>query len=320
MIRRVGQNVRAAAKRLLRFLPARDWLALIPSDSIAGRSLVTVIAIMTFLATLTGGSAMLVSDASRDWSATAAREVTIQIKPAPGRNAEAEASDIAQAIRGLPGVEEARVFSRAESARLLEPWLGTGLELGELPVPTLIVIRLAGNFGGALADVRKRVQEVSPTAIIDDHRRWVQRLERMAGALVVVALLVLGLVLTAMGLAIAFATRGAMAGSREIVSVLHFVGASDRFIAREFQRHFLRLGLKGAAVGGLASILVFLLSERLTALWATDPAGDQIEALFGQFQLSGGGYIAIAAIAATMGLLTGLISRSVVYRQLRRVG
>lgn len=320
MIRSAGQKIREAAKHTLRFLPAKDWLTLIPSDSIAGRSLVTVIAIMTFLATLTGGSAMLVSDASRDWSATAAREITIQIKPAPGRNVEVEASKIAQALDGVPGIEEARVINRAESARLLEPWLGTGLDLGELPVPTLIVIRLAGASSDALATLRERVQEISPTAIIDDHRRWVERLDRMAGALVLVALIVLGLVLTAMGLAIAFATRGAVAGSREIVSVLHFVGASDRFIAREFQRHFLRLGLKGAAVGGFASIIVFLLSGWLTAHWAADPAGEQIEALFGQFQLGGGGYVVIGAIAGMMGLLTGLISRNVVYRQLRRVG
>lgn len=301
-------------------LRASDRLTLIPADSISGRALVTVIAIMTFLATLTGGSAMLVREASRDWSATASREMTIQIKPASGRNIEAEANKIAAAIRQLPGIDETRVFSREESARLLEPWLGGGLDLGELPVPTLIVIKLGDASSATMVTLRQRVRDVSPTALIDDHRGWVQRLERMAGTLVFVGLVILGLVLTAMGLAIAFATRGAMAGSREIVSVLHFVGASDRFIAGEFQRHFLRLGLRGAALGGLASIAVFVLSGWLTSRWAADPAGEQIEALFGQFRLGGAGYMTIAIIAAMMALLTGFISRNVVYRQLRRVG
>jgi cell division transport system permease protein len=111
-----------------------------------------------------------------------------------------------------------------------------------------------------------------------------------------------------------------MAGSREIVSVLHFVGASDQFIAREFQRHFLRLGLRGAAFGGLASIIIFLLSGWLTSRWSADPAAEQIEALFGQFNLGRGGYFTIGLIAAMMAVLTGLISRKVVYRQLRKVG
>jgi cell division transport system permease protein len=315
-----GVEIRQAAKRLLGSLRSRDRLILIPADTVAGRALVTVIAIMTFLATLTGGSAVLVREASRDWTATAAREMTVQVKPTAGRNAEGDASKIAQAIRVLPGIDEARVFSREESARLLEPWLGAGLDLGELPIPVLVVIRLNGASSATLTALRERVREISPTAVLDDHRGWVQRLERMAGALVLVALIVLCLVLTAMGLAIAFATRGAMAGNREIVSVLHFVGASDRFIAREFQRHFLRLGLRGAVVGGLASIIVFLLSGWLTSRWSADPAGEQIEALFGKFQLGGGGYIVIAAIAFMMALLTGFISRNVVYRQLRRIG
>ena len=309
-----------ALSALQQLTTTRERLTLIPADSIAGRALVTVIAIMTFLATLTGGSAMLVRDASRDWSATAAREMTIQVKPASGRNAEIDAGRIAQAIRGLAGIEEARVFTREESARLLEPWLGAGLDLRELPVPVLIVIKLNGAPNATIAAIRERAKEISTSAVVDDHRGWVQRLERMAGALVIIALIVLALVLTAMGLAIAFATRGAMAGSREIVSVLHFVGASDRFIAREFQKHFLKLGLRGAALGGLASIIVFLLGGWLTSRWAADPAGEQIEALFGQFGLGVSGYVLIAIIAAMMALLTGLISKSVVFRQLRNVG
>ena len=56
---------------------------------------------------------------------------------------------------------------------------------------------------------------------------------------------------------VAFATRGAMASNRTIVEVLHFVGAKDSYIARQFQSHFLTLGLKGGALGGGAA-LVFL--------------------------------------------------------------
>lgn len=318
MIRRAGIIERI--KRLPRSLFPGERLTLIPADSTAGRALVTVIAIMTFLATLTGGAAILVREASRDWSATAAREMTIQIKPVSGRNAEGDGHRIVQAVQGLPGIQGARLFSREESARLLEPWLGSGVDLGELPVPTLIVVKLGSAPPETFRTLRDSVRQISPAAIVDDHRGWVQRLERMAGALVIVALMVLGLVLTAMGLAIAFATRGAMAGSREIVSVLHFVGASDQFIAQEFQRHFLRLGLRGASFGGLAAISVFLLSGFLTSRWSADPAGEQIEALFGRFNLGQGGYLTIALIAAMMAILTGLISRKVVYRQLRKVG
>ena len=78
----------------------------------------------------------------------------------------------------------------------------------------------------------------------------------MAGAIVVFAAALFALMIVAMGTAIGFATRGAMAGAREIVEVLHFVGAADSYIAGQFQGHFFRLGLKGAGIGGGAAAAV----------------------------------------------------------------
>ena len=60
-------------------------MPLVPADSIAGRALVVVIAIMTFLAALTAGAAILIADASSGWQSEVAREMTIQIRPAAGR-------------------------------------------------------------------------------------------------------------------------------------------------------------------------------------------------------------------------------------------
>jgi cell division transport system permease protein len=121
-------------------------------------------------------------------------------------------------------------------------------------------------------------------------------------------------------LAVAFATRGAMAGNREIIDVLHFVGAEDRFIAREFQRHFLRLGLRGGLIGAGAAALTFFVLGWATPYWTATASGDQIDALFGGFALGLPGYFAIAAICIGIALLTGLISRTIVFRHLRELG
>ena len=125
------------------------------------------------------------------------------------------------------------------------------------------------------------------------------------------------LVLAAMGLAVAFATRGAMAGNQEIVGVLHFVGAEDRFIAREFQRHFLRLGLRGGAIGGACAVLVFLGAGLLERWMAATPGGDQLQAMFGTFTLGLPGYLAIVAITVGIAIATGQMSRTIVFRHLQ---
>ena len=289
---------------------------LLPVSSLAGRALVIVIVIMAFLASLAAGSVQLIAEASRDWTASVSREMTIQIRPRTGRDIEADlrrASDIA---RRTAGVSDVRIYTRKEAEALLEPWLGTGLQLGDLPVPRLVVFRVSDP---AAVDVQKIRTELGaiPTASLDDHRVWLARLAAMANTLVVIGLVILVLVLTAMALAIAFATRGAMAGNREIIDVLHLVGAEDRFIAREFQHHFLRLGLKGGAIGGGLAIAAFLLAGMMAARWIATPGGDQIEALFGAFALRWPGYLAIVAIAGLVALITAVVSRTTVFRNLR---
>src|SRR5947209_16172115 len=103
----------------------------VPAASIAGRALVTVIAIMTFLASLSAGTAILITQASRGWQNSVSQEATIQVRPVPGHDVDAEARKAADIAAKTAGVGDVRIFSAAESARLLEPWLGGGLDLGE---------------------------------------------------------------------------------------------------------------------------------------------------------------------------------------------
>jgi cell division transport system permease protein len=310
-----GRAMPEAVANLLHFGGSRGE-ALIPASSLAGRALLTVIIIMTFLASLAAGGVQLIAEASRDWTSSVSRELTVQIRPRAGRDVETDLRRAAEIAGNAPGVSEVRVYSRADSERLLEPWLGAGLSLGDLPVPRLIVLRTRAAGSVDTARLRTELGAI-PTASLDDHRIWLERLATMANTLVGLGLVILVLVLTAMALAIAFATRGAMAGNREIIDVLHLVGAEDRFIAAEFRRHFLRLGLKGGAIGGGLAMAFFVVSGILAARWASTPGGDQIEALFGAFSLGWLGYVAIVLIAGIVALVTAIVSRTTVFRNLR---
>lgn len=307
-------------KRLRHALLARKRHAhppLVPVESIAGRALVTVIAIMTFLAALTAGAAQLVASASSEWQSAVAREVTIQIRPVAGRTIDQEVARAADIARATPGIAGIKVYTRQESERLLEPWLGTGLNLDQLPVPRLIVLRLDEQKVADFAALRRALVENVRGVTLDDHRVWIARLASMAQSIVILAIGIVALVIAATALAVAFATRGAMAGNRDIVEVLHFVGASDSYIADEFQSHFLRLGLKGGVAGGLAAMAFFLLAGALASAWVATPGGDQIEALFGSFSIGPGGFIAMGLIIALVALVTSVGSRLTVMRTLR---
>src|SRR2546423_1175990 len=247
--------VRPAAEDVL----MRAEASIVPADSISGRALLAVIAIMPFLAALTLGAVVLVRSAAGEWQSAVAREITIQVRPSTDRNIEAEVQKAVALASATPGVSGVRPYSKDESGRLLEPWLGSGLALDELPVPRMIVVRITPGETPDLAPLRRQLAEQIPGSSLDDHRGWVDRMRAMARSAVAVGLAILAMVLAATMLCVMFATRGAMSTNRQIIEVLHVVGAKQSFIAGEFQRHFLLLGLKGGGIGGGGAMVLFAL-------------------------------------------------------------
>ncbi len=293
--------------------------AIVPKSSIAGSSLIAVVAIMTFLAGLTCGAVTMIVSAASDWRSDVGREVTIQVRPATGRDIEADVRKVAELARTATGIADVRVYSKDESARLVEPWLGNGLNLDELPIPRMIVVRLRSGATPNFSALRQTLAAQVPSATLDDHRRWIDRMRAMAGTAAAAGLAILLLVLVVTVLSVTFATRGAMATNRPIIEVLHYVGATDNFVSRQFQRHFLILGFKGGAIGGGGAILLFGLMQGMNAWVAGTPGGDEAEALFGSFSLGAAGYLAIFAQIVLMAVVTALASRRTVNRTLETV-
>jgi cell division transport system permease protein len=292
----------------------RSGRNIVPREGVAGHSLAIVIAIMTFLACLTLGAVASVSDTAATWQQDISREVTIQIKPYDNVEMEKALEDARALVTGFEGIAGAQVLDKYDTASLLEPWLGSGVNIDELPVPRLLTVRIEEGARPDFGAIRTALAEKVPGATLDDHRAWVDRLVTMAWTTMAIGLSVLALVLVATVLTVVFATRGAMAGNREIVEVLHFVGADSNFIAREFQRHFLVLAFRGALAGGAGAAAVFI----GLAIWAhvsrTTPQGDQIAALFGGFSIGWLGYAGIAAIIGLIALLAAATSRFTVLR------
>jgi cell division transport system permease protein len=292
---------------------------LVPRNSISGRALVAVVAIMTFLASLTTGAVILVSGAASEWQSDVAREITIQVIPAPGRNVDATADKAASIARAFPGIEDVRVYSKEESAKLLEPWLGSGLSLDTLPVPRLIVIKIASGVTPDMVQLRRQLAEQAPGATLDDHRGWIDRMRAMTVTATAIGIGILILMLAATVLSVSFATRGAMATNKIVIEVLHFVGAKNGFIAGHFQRHFLMLGLQGGAIGGGAAMLLFLLASGISRWFAGSAGGDQTSAMFGSFSIGMSGYIAVLGQVVLIAVVTALTSRQTVNRTLEMI-
>ena len=298
---------------------ARNQSPIVPRNSISGRALVVVVAIMTFLASITTGTVLLVSASAADWQSEVASEITVQIRPYAWRDIDKDVAAVTDAMRAQPGIVDVRPFTKDESSKLLEPWLGSGLSLDDLPVPRVIVARAQPGTAPDLATLRSRVNQIAPSASVDDHRAWIERMRSMTGATLAAGFGILALVIVATIISVSFATRGAMAANRPIVEVLHFVGAGDRYIAGRFQRHFLRLGLEGGLIGGGLAMLAFGFSESIASWFSGTAVGDQFAALLGTFSLRPSGYLVLAVQAILIGVITAYASRRTLFATLNEI-
>src|ERR1700740_3214509 len=87
-------------------LPARARIQspIVPRASISGRALVVVVAIMTFLASMTTGAVLLISASATKWQSDVASEITIQVRPQAGRNLDKDVAAVVEAMRVQPGI------------------------------------------------------------------------------------------------------------------------------------------------------------------------------------------------------------------------
>lgn len=294
---------------------APAYTPIVPAGSVTGRSLTMVITIMCFLACLTAGAVYMINQSAAAWLKDIASEVTVQIEPRERADNDRVVKEVTALLVSQPGIRSARPLSQEESAALIEPWLGQSDALKSLPIPRLIAVELDRVTAPDFAALRQRLATEFKGVAFDDHRQWQQQIRTVTRSFALGGLAILMLVGAATMAIIISATRSAMASNREIVEVLHFVGATDRFIAREFEKHFLSLGIRAGLVGAGSAMLVFFgMPSAMELLGGGTVTMAELHRLIGSGALDGPGYILLATVVVVVAALCMLTSRFGVYR------
>ena len=134
-----------------------------------------MIGIMAFLAALALGASLLAERASLGWRAGLSDRLTVQILvPAHGdavRELSRESEAALAVLRATPGIAHAAPLSESEMQSLVEPWLGKGSLIAELPLPRLIDAQVTPGAPVDLATLAQRLKRAAPDAQLDDHSR-----------------------------------------------------------------------------------------------------------------------------------------------------
>lgn len=288
---------------------------IVPAGSVTGRSLTLVITIMCFLACLTVGAVYMIRQSAKAWQKDIASEITVQIVPRDGTDTEKAVQDVASYLNQQTGVSTVRVLSTAESAALLEPWLGSVEDLSALPLPRLIAVEVDRSEPPDIDIIRSGLAAQFDGATLDDHRRWQAQIATITNSFSLGGLAILALVAMATTAIIVSATKSSMASNREIVEVLHFVGANDRFISREFEKHFLRLGVRAGLVGAVLALLVFLMMPTIIQILGGGAMTlTELHRLVGSGSLDLAGFVLMGIVVVVVAAICMLTSRFGVFR------
>jgi cell division transport system permease protein len=297
---------------------AKTIAPIVPAGSVTGQSLTLVITIMCFLACLTAGAVYMIRQSADAWLKDIASEVTVQIEAKDKVDTEKVVVEAAAFLGRQPGIKNVRALSVEESAALLEPWLGQVDALKALPVPRLIALELDRSSPPNLEAIRTELERQFAGASLDDHRRWQQQITTITRSFALGGLAILLLVAAATTAIIISATKSSMASNREIVEVLHFVGATDRFIAREFEKHFLQLGVRAGLVGAGSALAVFVLMPTvMEILGGGSVTIAELHRFIGTGALDMAGYVLLGIVVVVVAALCMLTSRFGVFRILK---
>jgi cell division transport system permease protein len=281
----------------------------------AGGFLPWIVGLMVYLAALAMAGAVLADGLVDRWRSDLADAVTVQVFPgADEESQEVQAKRVEEAARFLsvlPGIASAKPMPQSDILRLLDPWLGSGNLAEDLPLPALIAVELIPGAPVDLAEIKRRLAEAVPGAVLEDHKPWLGDLARLAQGIEILAFVTMALVAFASVLTIVFVSRSALAQHQEVIQVLSLIGARDAYIAAQLQAYSFRLATLGALFGVALAVATVLAGNALLGRAETG--------LLPMAQSFSWRWLLLLLPVPAAGLIALATTRATVLRQLRRM-
>jgi cell division transport system permease protein len=220
-----------------------------------------VIAVMALLAALALGASMIADRASESWQQGLSGRITVQVLPPESGDTQAgldaEVRSALAVLHATPGIAQVRVLSDGEIAALVEPWIGNSGVVAGIPLPRLIDATLAPGEAMDAVTLAAQLKAAAPHAVVDDHSRWISRLQGLADTVRYAAYGTLLLIAGATAAVVMLATRAGLDAHHEMVALLHQMGARAGFIARNIEWHYFLSALLASLAGTVAAGILF---------------------------------------------------------------
>ena len=152
-------------------------------DDSSNLFLQVMICIAVFLFGVTLAGVLSINSMLATWNESILGSLTVQVMPINDINAEqAKAQTLAQQekavelLQSKPEVDKVTPLNNEQLQKLIQPWLGDGVEINELPIPRLIDVRLKPGAEVDFIRWAEELAEAAPQASLDNHKLWLNKL------------------------------------------------------------------------------------------------------------------------------------------------
>lgn len=252
---------KARVKELVRQKPPANARAALPIDEGYSKTFLRVIvAVSVFLFAITLAGVLGINTMFENSKKQVVSNFTVQVLPLPDyEESRKDLLGVVSFLERYPDVKEVTVLSDGELRALLEPWLGNNVDIELLPIPKLLDVKINNAKGFDFKELAVRLSEISPQASINDHNLWLARLLKFINSLKMLAVTVLIMVAAAVMAAIVYAVKTGLNVHREIISILHIMGATDEYIAMNYVKQISQMTMVAGIIGTVLAVPAIML-------------------------------------------------------------
>lgn len=304
---------KAKLKMLKKQKPPADKNEELPIDEGYSKTFLRVIvAVSVFLFAITLAGVLGINTMFENSKKQVVSNFTVQVLPLPNHDESLkDLHNVVTFLEKYPDVEEVITLSDAELRALLQPWLGGNVDIELLPIPKLLDVKISNAKQFDYKELAVRLSEVSPQASINDHNLWLSRLLKFINSLKMLAVTVLILVAGACVAAIVYAAKTSLNVHREIIMILHTMGATDEYIAINYVKQITQMSLSAGVVGTLLA---------LPAIMVVGNMAKGIEAgIFNSVTFGAWDWFVILLLPLVSAVLTAVTAYITVVRALRKM-
>jgi cell division transport system permease protein len=278
----------------------------------ASRFLPWMLAFMVYLAALAVAGLFILADVTDKFDRGIENTLTIQIPVSDSTlSDDRKVAAVLARLRRTLGIERAEALSRSQVAGLLKPWLGATAASGQLPLPRVIDVTVDRGKGFRVETVRGALEPIVPGIVIDDHGAWLGDFLAAVRGAEMIAIAVVFLICLITVIMVIFTTRTGLGLHRETIEIMHFVGARDSYVARQFALRFSLMGFKGALIGLAIAVPTLLL---LSVIAKNSGIG-----LIPDFELTTAAWVSIASTVPASSLIAMMTARATVIKSLTQM-